>query len=519
MIRLEGVTFHYPGQESPTLQRVDLAIGEGELCLVTGATGSGKSTLLATVNGLVPRFTGGTLTGRVEVGGRATSDHSVADLAGIVGYVAQDPVRGFVAERVEEELAWGMEQLGVAPEVMRVRVEEVLDLLGIADLRDVPVTELSGGQQQRVAIGAVLAMHPQVLVLDEPTSALDPGAAEEVLSAVTRLVHDLGLTVLMAEHRLERVVQYADRVAHVGPGGTVVHGPAQEVMATSSVVPPVVELGRAAGWSPLPLSVRDARRHAPDLRRRLDGPPPTAAPSRLPGVAVRGLTVRYGEVTAVRDLDIDVAAGEVTAVMGRNGSGKSSLFWAIHGSGNATGDVASPRPVALVPQTPGDLLFAASVDAECEHADAAGSRPPGTCRRLLDLLAPGIGGATHPSDLSEGQRLALVLAIQLTPDPPVVVLDEPTRGLDYTAKRALAARARQLAAQGKVVLLSTHDVEFAALIADRVVVMAQGEVVADGRAAVVLPGSPLFSPQVTRILAPDRWLTVDAVVSALGRTA
>ncbi len=519
MIRLRGVTFHYPDRSEPARRHVDLDVGEGEMCLVTGATGSGKSTLLGTVNGLVPRFTGGTLTGRVEVAGRSTADHAVADLADVVGYVAQDPVRGFVAERVEEELAWGMEQLGVDPAVMRVRVEEVLDLLGIADLRDAPVGELSGGQPQRVAIGAVLAMHPRVLVLDEPTSALDPGAAEEVLAAITRLVHDLGLTVLLAEHRLERVVQYADLIARVEVDGTVSSGPPRDVMATGEVVPPVVALGRAAGWSPLPLSVRDARRHAPDLRRRLTAPPAPPAPSRRPGVAVRGLTVRYGDVTAVRDLDLDVAAGEVTAVMGRNGSGKSSLFWAIQGTGPASGDVASPRAVALVPQSPGDLLFDETVDAECAHADAAGEKPAGTCRRLLDSIAPGIDGATHPSDVSEGQRLALVLAIQLTPEPPVIVLDEPTRGLDYTAKRALATRLRELAHQGRIVLLSTHDVEFAAAAADRVIVMAQGEVVADGPAAVVLPGSPLFSPQVTRILAPDRWLTVDQVLAALGTPA
>ncbi len=168
--------------------------------------------MLGAVGALVPHFTGGTLRGRVTVAGRDTRTHKPRDLADIVGTVGQDPLAHFVTDTVEEELAYGMESLGLAPAVMRRRVEETLDLLGLAELRDRPIATLSGGQRQRVAIGSVLTPHPQVLVLDEPTSALDPAAAEEVLAVLQRLVHDLGTTVLMAEHRLERVVQYADQV-------------------------------------------------------------------------------------------------------------------------------------------------------------------------------------------------------------------------------------------------------------------------------------------------------------------
>ena len=178
-----------------------------------------------------------------------------------MGYVGQDPVAGFVTDTVEEELAYGMEQLGLPGDTMRRRVEETLDLLGIADLRHRDLRTLSGGQQQRVAIGSVLTTHPRVLVLDEPTSALDPTAAEDVLATLTRLVHDLGLTVLLAEHRLERVVPFADRICLLdrrrGSARRLARRPCSSV---SPVVPPIIELGRAAGWSPLPLSVRDARR-------------------------------------------------------------------------------------------------------------------------------------------------------------------------------------------------------------------------------------------------------------------
>ncbi|WP_229852019.1 ABC transporter ATP-binding protein, partial [Streptomyces albospinus] len=270
MIRFEQVSVTYGDAAAPAVQGVDLTVPEGELCLLVGPSGVGKSTLLNAVCGLVPHFTGGTLRGRVTVDGRDTRTHPPRELADVVGTVGQDPPAHFVTDTVEDELAYGMESLGLAPDVMRRRVEETLDLLGLAELRDRAITTLSGGQMQRVAIGSVLTTHPKVLVLDEPTSALDPAAAEEVLAVLQRLVHDLGTTVLLAEHRLERVVQYADQVILLpGPGAAPVMGDPAEVMAVSPVHPPVVSLGRLTGWSPLPLSVRDARRKAAPLRDRL----------------------------------------------------------------------------------------------------------------------------------------------------------------------------------------------------------------------------------------------------------
>ncbi|WP_098020246.1 ABC transporter ATP-binding protein [Streptomyces sp. b62] len=553
MITFDRVSVVYDGADEPVLRDVNLSVDEGELCLVVGHTGVGKSTLLGAVNGLVPHFTGGTLYGTVTVDGRDTADHPPRELADVVGVVGQDPLDGFVTDTVEEELAYAMEQLAISPTVMRKRVEETVDLLGLADLRHRALHELSGGQQQRVAIGSVLTAHPRVLVLDEPTSALDPTAAEEVLAAVTRLVHDLGVTVLLAEHRLERVVQYADRVIHLPGNGRVVAGPPSEIFTASSIAPPIVELGRAAGWSPLPLSVRDARRAARPLRTALEGatPPPVRAVPDAPGATLlgaRGITVAYRGVPAVREVDLDLRAGEVTALMGRNGSGKSSLLWALQGSGPRTagtvrvgrdesgapdaakgGDpkklsaAEARRLVGLVPQTPTDLLYLESVKQELDQADTesgtggkAATRATGpSARAILDRLAPGIDGATHPRDLSEGQKLALVLAIQLSAAPRVLLLDEPTRGLDYRAKTILIAMVDELAAEGRSVVVSTHDVEFAARAADRVVVLAEGDIVADGPTTEVIVASPVFAPQVAKILAPLTYLTVDQVTAVL----
>ncbi|MFK8910856.1 ABC transporter ATP-binding protein [Streptomyces sp. YS-3] len=568
MIRFDEVSVTYEGRPAPTIRDVDLTVPEGELVLLVGPSGAGKSTLLGTVSGLVPHFTGGTLRGRVTVDGRDTRTHKPRELADLVGTVGQDPLAHFVTDTVEDELAYGMESLGLAPHVMRRRVEETLDLLGLADLRDRPIATLSGGQQQRVAIGSVLTPHPKVLVLDEPTSALDPAAAEEVLSVLQRLVHDLGTTVLMAEHRLERVVQYADRVILLASGGEppLLGTPAQ-IMAVSPVHPPVVALGRLAGWTPLPLSVRDARRRAHELRASLaahvPGPPtgdghpdvsrarphgpapePTglraalarlrrgtrpATPAATATATVRKLGVRRARIEALRHVDLTVTPGETVALMGRNGAGKSTLLNTLVGMTEpTTGTVAvngrtphrtAPRDlireVGLVPQEPRDLLYADTVEAECAAADADAGAAPGTCRDLVTALLPGVPDDTHPRDLSEGQRLALALAIVLTGRPPLLLLDEPTRGLDYAAKARLADVLRDLAAEGHAIVLATHDVELAAEIAHRVVILADGEVVADGPTADVVVSSPSFAPQVAKILAPDPWLTVSQVREAL----
>ncbi|MEV4847417.1 ATP-binding cassette domain-containing protein [Micromonospora matsumotoense] len=541
MITFDRVTVRYTDDGPPPLREVTLRVDEGELCLVAGRTGAGKSTLLRAINGLVPHFTGGTLYGSVTVDGRDTRRHPPRDLADIVGVVGQDPLSGFVTDTVEEELAYGMEQLALPAAVMRKRVEETLDLLGIAELRHRPLRTLSGGQQQRVAIGAVLTTHPRVLVLDEPTSALDPTAAEDVLATVTRLVHDLGVTVVLAEHRLERVVQYADRLLYLPGDGRVVDGEPATVLAGVDLAPPLVELGRLAGWAPLPLSVRDARRRAAVLRQQLADttpPDPTSAPATTPVLTARKIVVRYPGTVAVAGIDLDLHAGRVVALMGRNGSGKSSLLWAVQGSGpRHTGTVTVPggdgrdcvdpknlsagqarRHVGLVPQTPGDLLYLETVDAECHQADRETAASAGTCRTLLDRLAPGLPGDRHPRDLSEGQRLALVLAVQLTAAPPVVLLDEPTRGLDYLAKRQFVSLVRGLAAAGRAVVVATHDVELVASLADRVIVMADGDIVADGTTAEVMLASPAFAPQVAKVLAPAPWLTVEQVTAALGPT-
>lgn len=541
MISFDGVGVRYAdegGASGPegaaVFSGATFRVPEGELVLVVGPTGSGKSTLLRCINGLVPHFSGGTLTGTVTVAGRDTRTHRPRDLADLVGFVVQDPLSSFVTDTVEEEIAYGMEALGVDATAMRRRVEETLDLLGLADVRSRPLRDLSGGQQQRVAIGAVLAAGPRILVLDEPTSALDPVAAEDVLATLHRLVHDLGITVVVAEHRLERVIHHADHVVLIGDGRVSGLLDPAEAMVTSPIYPPIIGLGRALRWSPLPLSIRDARRRASEVRESLSTRPPASAElAAVDGGAVaraESLSVRRGTVVALRSVSVAVGRGEVVAIMGRNGAGKSTLLSAMVGQVRPTSgsvrlgtlDPAQAQPAdivrraGMVPQDPSLILYAESVADECAAADRDFALPAGTTARVLGRIVPDLDRDQHPRDLSEGQRVSLALAVILASEPDVVLLDEPTRGLDYAAKRRLVELLRQLASNGHAVVLATHDVELAAEVATRVVVLAEGEVVADGSASAVLSGSPAFAPQVSKILHPLQFLTVDQVVAATG---
>lgn len=511
--------FAYPDAPS-SLGPIDLDVDPGEIVLVVGESGSGKSTLLRTVNGLVPHSAGGRFRGDVVVSDRSVTTHRPRDLSDVVGFVHQTPEAQFVVDHVEHDIAFVLENLGTDAATMRRRVEEVLDALGVAHLRDRSPATLSGGERQRCAIAGALAAGPQVLVLDEPTSMLDPQGADDVLAALRRLNDDLGTTIVVAEHRLERAAPLADRALVVDGGRIAASGLPNDVLAALASAPPVTHLGRLLGWSPPPLTVRSAR----DALRRHGVPDAIAAAQAAPGrrladapgealVHAHEVSVVHGARTVVH-ASLQVRAGEVVAVLGRNGSGKTSLLRALAGATTPTsGTVEASVPVAYVPQEPDSLLFSSTVRGELEATlDLLGRTDPEAVDRWLHTLGLADLADRHPRTLSVGQRQRVAIAAVAVGDAPVLVLDEPTRGIDATSRHALEGAIDAHRRGGGAVVVATHDVELAARVATRVLVLGDGDVVAHGDAHDVLAGS-LFAPQVLRVLPP--LLTLAEVAAAL----
>jgi energy-coupling factor transporter ATP-binding protein EcfA2 len=536
-LAFERVGYLHPGASVPSLVDVSFTVCPGEFVVLVGASGSGKSTLLRAACGLAPHHQGGTLAGRVLVAGQDTRDAGPALLAERVGTVLQDPETQVVLNTVRAELALPLELRGRPPAAIARAVEEVALALGIEALLDRGTHELSGGELQRVALGAALAPGGaggalRLFLLDEPTSQLDPVAGDELVWLLRRLNEEHGCAVVLAEHRLDRCLHHADRVLALDGGRVVCDAPPATFLAWAAdaapqLLPPAARIFRAAGRTPLPVGVKDAR-------ERLLGLPPVAAASgevaspvgepklavddpapddgtdgpdaprrrwwrrardasadTAPALAVRALWREIADgPTVLRGVDLRVAPGERIALMGRNGAGKSTLLRTLAGlDAPSRGRIERAGPFGLLPQNPNDMLL---------H-DRVGDEAPAHALELvgLDRLVD-----RHPRDLSGGERQRLALAVVLggsTP-PAALGLDEPTRGMDHVALAALQAELRRIADGGTAVIVATHDVEFAAEFADRVVLLADGRVIADGGPAEVLAGGWYFATQAARIL-------------------
>ena len=527
MIEFRSVTFGYPGAESPVISRASLSLSRGEFALVCGPTGSGKSTLLKLLNGLAPHFTGGNLSGELWIDGKNVTGAKPHELAELVGYVNQQPEGSFVADTVGEEIAYGMEQLGFAPERMQNLIDEHANLVGVGNLLDQPLGSLSGGQQQRVAIAAAMAAGQRVLVLDEPTSALDASSAAELVSLLASLAKERGITILLAEHRLERVLEHIDSVIVVNGDATVVKSAPREAFKDYRLLPPVVEISKRLKLPEVALSIDEAK-------AKLSGPfnfEPLAEPKvGTPALTVSNVSVHYGSKIAVSNVSLEVKSGEVLALMGSNGSGKSSLLWAIQGSGKRTSgsvQTALGEPadldhferlgaVTLVPQRASDLLFLNTLADELAESDRFNGVDSGETAKLFLVLSNRTDPRQHPRDLSAGQQLALALAVQLVKGSPVVLLDEPTRGLDYEAKRHLIEAIHIVQSSGRTVLVASHDIEFVAQVANRVVILDAGKVVAEGATAELLGPAGLLPTQVALICNQPGLLLADQVGDRLG---
>ena len=535
MIRFQGVTYTYPGVARAALHGVDLEITAGEFVLVAGASGVGKSTFLRCINGLVPHFSGGHLSGRIEVDGLDPVSASPKVMSRHVGFVFQDPETQFVLDHVEDDIAFSLENAGMPPQEIQTRITEILDLLELAHLRKRHVATLSGGERQRVAIAAALVHSPNILVLDEPTSQLDPHSAQEVLGSVVRLKQQLDLTVVLSEHRLERVLPFADRIVYFEEHGWGMrNGAPREVLPHMRFSPPVVELGAKLGWKPLPLSIEEAQRFAAvyqDSARRAVQKESVQVKQDSPLLSCLGMTSGYNGKPVLKGVDLELHSGEILALMGANGAGKTTLLRTLvgfqkpdagrvllDGRDVTAGDVAQIcREVGYLPQDPNSLLFAERVEDELlitlknhglENTD-------GGMDELLERLGLSELRENYPRDMSVGQRQRIALGAIMVTRPKLLLLDEPTRGLDPEAKAELHELLAEWRAEGKAVLLVTHDVELVASAADRVAFMEAGEIILQGDPAQVFSEPRAFMPQITQLFPHSGWLTVDDALQGL----
>lgn len=532
MISFLHLTYTYPGAELPILQDISLEIPSGAFVLVTGPSGAGKSTFLRCINGLVPHFSGGRVEGQVRVDGLDPLRASPQEISRRVGFVFQDPEAQFVMNRVEDEIAFALENAAVPPQEMHLRVEEVLSLLNLAPLRARSLESLSGGEQQRVATAAALSLRPSILVLDEPTSQLDPQSADEVLQALERLQRQLGLTVVLAEHRLERVLPFCDRLAHV-ENRSIMLGAPREVLPHISLAPPLVVLGKKLGWNPLPLTLSEARNFLSTSTppARTDKPAPVLEPDRAQTVVLRaeGLGFFYGKTPILRGVDFSLNAGEVTALMGKNGAGKSTLLRCLVGllrpsAGNVFLEDKNTRnldpaeicfSIGYLPQDPNALLYADTVRQELEITLYNHHLPveEQAVFTFLDRLGLADYVSRYPRDLSVGERQRVSLGAVTVTRPPVILLDEPTRGLDYRSKGILLNIIRDWRQEGTCILLVTHDVEFAAEACDRVIILEGGRISTMGKPSVVFRQQELFRPQIVSLFPETDWVTPENVVA------
>ncbi len=524
------VAYRYPDAASNALEGENWLIEPGSFSLVVGRSGSGKSSLLRCLNGLVPHFSGGAFGGSVRVDGINTRVVGPRDLSRAVAFIFQDPESQLVTDRVDEEIAFGLEQHGVDRVTMAKRIEESLDYLGIEQLRHRRPSELSGGERQRVAIAAALAMHPKLLVLDEPTSQLDPWGAEDVISVLTRMNDDLGMTVVVAEHRLERLLGSADLVKAMGhcSGESFTGTPEEAVLHLDPVaLPPITRLGRALGVLAPPLSVKEGRAAFRDLSiNEESGDPPMDSPGDAV-VSMTGVRVELGGQTILSGMSLNVGEGELVALMGRNGSGKTTLLRTVAGlqqveEGGVTtcgvdmrmsGPADLDGAVGYVPQQATTLFFKERLIDELAFTAEA----RGTSADIHDVLRQfELEGkaASHPLDLSCGERERAALATVMVGRPRLLLLDEPTRGMDAWKKADLAAHLEWLRTQGVAIMLATHDVELVAQCATRVVMLGNGRVIADGCPRAVLTDSLTYATQINKVFG-GRWLTVEDVMNRL----
>ena len=517
---IEHLTFAYPKANAPALDDISLAVREGAFFLLCGVSGSGKSTLLRHLKTVLTPY--GTRSGQVLLDGAPLESFDAREQAQRVGFVLQQPDDQIVTDKVWHELAFGLESLGTDAQTMRLRVGEMASFFGIQDWFDRDVNTLSGGQKQLLNLAAVMAMHPDALVLDEPTGQLDPIAASEFLHTIQRINRELGVTVILSEHRLEEALPMADRAAVLEQGRLTAVGTPDEVARTlletgspffAAMPTPVRVWGGVGAPGVCPLDIRAGRAM---LRQMQPSALPSAEkPAKNAGAALLSLRecwFRYDRDGAdvLKGLTMEVRAGEMLAIVGGNGAGKSTALAVLAQQRRPYRGKALRKTerVAALCQDPRALFLKDTVRADLERALPAPEHRP-RMDAVVETMALSPILDRHPFDLSGGEQQRAAIAKLLLSEPDVLLLDEPTKGMDAAFKAAFGALLKTLCAQGTAVVLVSHDIEFCAAYADRAALLFDGQLISEGPVRAFFAGNHFYTTAANRMARP--WLP-DAIL-------
>jgi len=534
LLTVENVSFTYPGKKEKTIRNVSFQIEKGAFVVLCGATGSGKSTLLRLIKReLVPA---GQMEGSIYLDGKQLEALPSKAAAGMIGYVMQRPEQQLVTDRVWHELAFGLENMGVPQADIARRTAEMAAYFGIENWYDQPVSALSGGQKQLLNLASVMVMQPSILILDEPTSQLDPIAANEFITTVRKINQELGLTVIMIEHRLEEVIPCCDEVmvlkrgslAYKGEPRAVIRKLMQNDASLLGGMPAAVRIYSAMeGTGDIPLNVREGRRFienswdnhvrkVQDEKSELHGEP---------ALEMQDVYFRYERSLpdVLRGLNVTVYSGEIFCVLGGNGSGKTTMLTVAAAvkrpySGKIKVFGKSVRQyhnqslyrecLTLLPQDVQTVFLRSTVREELCGAEDGVALLPADISHLYDQ---------HPYDLSGGEQQLVALAKVLATKPKLLLMDEPTKGLDYDTKNRFAEILKALKESGVTIVIVTHDVEFASLCADRCAMVFRGSVVSAADTRSFFAENSFYTTAVSRMTRGyfDEAITVDDVLKLL----